>query len=384
MSDDKSETPVAVPNGTVANGKGGHPQPKRRGPVFWLITVLLGAGAVWWLVGFVHHGIVYRETDDAYTQGHVHKVAARLPGDVSEVLVDDNDFVKAGQPLARIDAREYETALQRARANLAQAEAEEEQSVAAIDQARADEAESKAASLQAQTQISEAEAQLGISSLDYDRDSRLYGKDARAVSKSEVDSSQAAYKANKAALDGAKANLVAVQAKEQSAAANLKAAQAKLSSAKAAVAVQKAEVADAERELSYTTIYAPSDGRIGNKNIEVGNRVQVGQSLFAVVEPTVWVVANFKETQLGEMQKGQPVAMTIDIFPGREFTGKVDGISPATGALFALLPADNATGNFTKVVQRVPVKIVFDPESLQGIADRIHPGLSTIVNVRIK
>jgi membrane fusion protein (multidrug efflux system) len=380
MSDDKSKKE----HSTQAASQDGKPPRKPRGPVFWLVTILLGGGAVWWLVGFVHHSIVYRATDDAYTQGHVHKVSARLPGDVSEVFVDDNDLVKAGQPLARIDAREYETALQRAKANLAQAEAQEEQAAAAIEQAVADEAQSKASTLQAQTQISEAEAQLGISSLDYDRDSRLYGKDARAVSKSEVDSSQATYKANKAAFDGAKANLAAVQAKEQFAAANVKAARAQLSSSKAAVGVQRAAVADAERELSYTTLYAPSDGRIGNKNIEVGNRVQTGQALFAVVEAKVWVVANFKETQLGEMREGQPVEMTIDTFPGRAFTGHVDGISPATGALFALLPADNATGNFTKVVQRVPVKIVFDPESLKDIADRIHPGLSTIVNVRIK
>lgn len=357
---------------------------KPRGPLFWIVAVFLGAAALWWVAGFVHHSIVYRETDDAYTQGHVHKVAARLPGDVTEVLVNDNDFVRAGQPLARLDTREYETACHRALANLAQAGAQELQAEAAIDQAEADEAESKAATLQAQTQISEAEAQLGISTLDYNRDSQLYGKDARAVSKSEVDSSQATYKANQAALDGARANFAAAQAKERSATANVKAAQANLASAQAAVAVQKAALADAERELSYTTIYAPSDGRIGNKNIEVGNRVQVGQALFAVVEPTVWVVANFKETQVGCMNKGQPVEMTIDTFPGHAFTGKVDGISPATGALFALLPADNATGNFTKVVQRVPVKIVFDPESLRDFAERLHPGLSTVVNVRVK
>ena len=357
---------------------------KRRGPLSYLIGFIVLAGVGYWLFGFIHHSLNYRETDDAYTEGHVHMVASRATGDIVEVLASENEIVKAGQPLARIDAREFETAVQRAQANLAEAQAMEAQAAAAIDQVKADEAQSQAGSLQAQTQVSQAQAQLAMSTQDYDRNKELYGKDGRAVSKAELDSTEAAFKANTAALEGARANLAAVQAKELSAAANVKAAEAQLASATARIAVQQAAVADAERELTYTTIIAPADGRIGNKNIEVGNRVQVGQALFAVVEKSVWVVANFKETQLGRIQPGQEVELTIDTFPKRKFSGKVEGISPATGAQFALLPADNATGNFTKVVQRVPVKILFDDNTLAGLEDRMQPGLSTVVNVRVK
>jgi membrane fusion protein (multidrug efflux system) len=150
------------------------------------------------------------------------------------------------------------------------------------------------------------------------------------------------------------------------------------------VKAEQESVRDAERNLTYATITAPTDGRIGNKNVEVGNRVQVGQPLFALVEPNYWVTANFKETQLRGMSSGQEVEVTIDAIGGHVFTGKLDSVAPATGAEFALLPADNATGNFTKVVQRVPVRVLFDKDSIQGFEDRLRPGLSAVVAVKVK
>lgn len=139
----------------------------------------------------------------------------------------------------------------------------------------------------------------------------------------------------------------------------------------------------AELQIDYSTIKAPAGGYIGRKNVEVGNRVSSGQTLMVVVEPNLWVVANFKETQLAHMQAGQPVRINIDSIPGKVFTGKVESFSPATGNEFALLPADNSTGNFTKIVQRVPVKIVFDRESIRGYEERIRAGESAIVKVAL-
>ena len=139
----------------------------------------------------------------------------------------------------------------------------------------------------------------------------------------------------------------------------------------------------AELQVQYATIVAPSDGYIGRKNVEVGNRVASGQTLMVVVEPDLWVVGNFKETQLAKMRVGQPVQITIDSIPGRVFAGKIDSFAPATGNEFALLPADNATGNFTKIVQRVPVKIVFDSTSIHGYEDRIRAGESAVVKVSL-
>jgi membrane fusion protein, multidrug efflux system len=139
--------------------------------------------------------------------------------------------------------------------------------------------------------------------------------------------------------------------------------------------VAAASLEDAENQLSYCTIVAPTDGYIGNRTVNVGNRVTVGGALMAVVQD-IWVVANYKETQLGKMKKNQQVEMTVDAIPGRKFQGHIDSFSPGTGAIFALLPPDNATGNFTKIVQRVQVKILFEPDSIKDFRDRLVPGLS--------
>jgi membrane fusion protein (multidrug efflux system) len=156
-----------------------------------------------------------------------------------------------------------------------------------------------------------------------------------------------------------------------------------LDAARSTVAVDMAQLKLAQLQIEYSTIRAPADGTIGRKNVEVGNRVSSGQTLMVVVEPTLWVVANFKETQLARMRKGQPAKVTIDAIPGKVFTGKVDSFSPATGNAFALLPADNSTGNFTKIVQRVPVKITLDPASTKGYEERIRAGESAVVKVEL-
>jgi len=157
-----------------------------------------------------------------------------------------------------------------------------------------------------------------------------------------------------------------------------------LDHAKETLDVAKAHMDTARLQLSYTTITAPAAGHVGRKNVETGNRVQVGQSLLAVVEDDPWVEANFKETQLANMKIGQTVSLSVDSIPGKEFVGIIDSISPASGNQFALLPADNSTGNFTKIVQRIPVKIRFDPESIKGYEDQIRVGLSVVVRLRIR
>ena len=147
--------------------------------------------------------------------------------------------------------------------------------------------------------------------------------------------------------------------------------------------VDLAQLKLAELQIEYSTIVAPATGIIGRKNVEIGNRVSSGQTLMVVVESNLWVIANFKETQLAKMKVGQPASITIDSIPGKIFNGKVDSFSPATGNQFALLPADNSTGNFTKIVQRIPVKIVFDADSTQGYEDRIRAGESAVVKVSL-
>ena len=360
------------------------PAKKRRGPVFWLVTIILAVAALLWTADFIHHALVFEETDDAYINGHVHQIAPRIAGAVTEVLVDDNRTVKAGQVLAKIDPLESELALHRAQAMLAQSKAEEGRSKAAVDQSKAQVLQLQAQVEQAQAQVSRAGAQLETANADFARNNRLYNNDQKAIAKSEVDTTKGSFDAAQAALDAAKANVVGAKSNVEAAQAQVESTQAALTAAGANIAANEAAVRDAERVLSYAVLTAPTDGRIGNKNIETGNRVQVGQAVYALIEPDLWVVANFKETQLTRMHAGQKVDLSVDAVGGKTFVGTVDSISPATGAEFALLPPDNATGNFTKVVQRVPVKIVFDADSVKGFENRLRPGLSVVVNVRVR
>jgi membrane fusion protein (multidrug efflux system) len=216
------------------------------------------------------------------------------------------------------------------------------------------------------------------------RSEKLFNADTRTISQSEVDTTLSAKAASEATLTAMKASLEAAEARVRVDSAAIESSAALAASADARVKAEQETVRDAERNLTYATITAPADGRIGNKNVEVGNRVQVGQPLFALVEPNYWVTANFKETQLRGMRAGQEVEVTIDAIGGHVFTGKLESVAPATGAQFALLPADNATGNFTKVVQRVPVKVIFDNDSMQGYGDRLRAGLSAVVSVKVK
>jgi membrane fusion protein (multidrug efflux system) len=185
--------------------------------------------------------------------------------------------------------------------------------------------------------------------------------------------------AGKAQLDKAEADLKREQPLVQMHAYSQQDVDAAISSRD----VDLAQLKLAELQVEYATIRAPADGYVGRKNVEIGNRVSAGQTLLVVVEPDVWVVGNFKETQLAHMRVGQPARVTIDSIPGKVFTGRVDSFAPATGNEFALLPADNSTGNFTKIVQRVPVKIVFDPASVRGYETRIRAGESAVVKVAL-
>ena len=368
---------------------GSVPTPKatpknKRGPGFWLIVGLAAAGGGAWLIHFAHRAIDYVTTDDAYLAGPVHMVSSRLDGSVTEVLADENQSVASGQVLARLDPLAASIAVDRSHAALDAARAEVLRARTAVDQAEAENAQARAQAAMAAAQVQQADAQLGLANVNRGRDQRLYQADTRTISESEVDTSQSTAAAAEANLVAAKAAEVAAEAKVRVGAAAIAASKAQVASAEARVEAELQEVRDAERRLSYTTITSPTDGRIGNKNVEVGNRVQIGQALFALVERDYWVTANFKETQLRRMAPGQPVEITIDAIGGHEFTGTVASIAPATGAEFALLPPDNATGNFTKVVQRVPVKIVFDAGSVAGFEDRLSPGLSAVVSVKIK
>jgi len=360
--------PAGSPNQKGDADRNGKPRsgPPRRFLVIGAVITVLGLffGIRYWMYASTHE-----DTDDAYVTGYTHQISSRITGTVEEVLVDDNWHVTAGQPLLKLDPRDYQVALEKDRASYLQAQAQLLQASAQIPLAEAQLA-------QAQAQADSSKANSDYLQRTFERNSQLFYQGRGVISKQDLDTAQsqaetnvATYKANLAAVNVAKENLKVAHAQEEAARAQAEAA--------------LAQVKNSELQLSYCTIVAPVSGRIAEKTVQTGNRVSVGQALMAVVEDNVWIVANLKETQLERVRVGQPVEIKIDALPHYRFKGRLDSLQPGTGSNFALLPPDNATGNFIKIVQRVPVKILFDPESIRAVRDKIVPGLSAVPSIAV-
>jgi membrane fusion protein (multidrug efflux system) len=365
------------------------PNPGRRhrakSPALWKPVLLAagGLGLALWLGRLAVHAYHYVETDDAYLVGHLHQIGPQIEGQVKEVPVRDNETVKAGDVLVRLNPLEFELAVQKSQAALEQAEATENETRAAAAQADTLVAEAGARVNQAVAQQAQAAAQFDLARLTLNRNEQLFTKSG-AISQSDLDGVRSAFQAAEAAHNASQANVTAAGSSLDSAQAAKKSAYAQIAAAVATTDVARSALRDSERKLGYATITAPVAGRVGNKAVEVGNYVLPGQILLSLAEPAPWVIANFKETQLARMHPGQDVEITVDALPGEVMHGRIDSLSPASGAQFALLPPDNATGNFNKVVQRVPVKIDLDPDSLARLGDRLRFGFSVVVDVRVR
>jgi membrane fusion protein, multidrug efflux system len=330
----------------------------RRVPMAGAAFMVIGA-AGWYSYGYWTVGRFHVSTDDAYVQADTVSVAPRVSGYLVDVLVQDNETVKAGQVLARIDDRDYKVALDEAKANVLAAQALIDSQVGAVETQNAliDTAKGSVAVDQANEVFAQQENE---------RYSHLattgYGSVQNAQNASaKIASSHASIERDTGTLQSMKKQLDVIKAQT--------------AQARAALAHEQAAEHQAELNLSYATIIAPVDGTVGNRTLRVGQFVQAGTQLMSVV-PTdaAYVVANYKETQLTDVKRGQPATIEVDMFPGRVFHGHVDSLSPASGQSFSLLPPDNATGNFTKVVQRIPVKITLDPESERS--GELRPGMS--------
>lgn len=316
---------------------------------------------------YFHHAAGFETTDDAFIEANVHPVSPRINGTVVRVLVDDNAHVAAGDPLVEIDPADLNLSVQGAAADLTQARANAAQVQAQIERAQA--------GVEAATaRIAQNTAQLTRVEVDFHRMETLVSGIVGAISRQEFDGARAKFEAAQAAQQ----SLVAERTSDE---ATLAAARAQRLVAEAQIQKAESVLAAAKLQTDYTIIRAPSSGRVARKNVEVGQRLQPGQPVMAIVSDQVWVVANFKESQLTRLRAGEKVAVKVDAIAGRTFHGVVESFSPGTGAKFSLLPPDNSTGNFTKIVQRVPVKILFTPESLGADAPRLAPGLSALVEV---
>jgi membrane fusion protein, multidrug efflux system len=338
--------------------------PKKIG---WAIVVA-AVLAVVSLYGVRHLRFVlaHVETDDAQVEGDISPVLPRVSGYVTRVLVRDNERVVAGQPLIEIDAHELDLKIASAQAALKSAEASEATTRAALANAQA--AEAVAQANEAVAGVTEAKT-----AADLKRDGALF--ENNAITDRQLTDTRAA-------ADVARAQHQAVRRQAEAAATAVQVAQAEIAATASQIEVRRSELAYAQLQRSYATLTAPIAGEVSHKNVEPGQFVQEGQTLLSVAsDADVWVVANFKETQLRRMAPDQAVEITVDSFPGIVFRGRVESFAAATGARFALLPPDNASGNYIKVTQRVPVKIV-----LTDTADPQHvlrPGMSVDAAVRI-
>jgi membrane fusion protein (multidrug efflux system) len=378
-----------------------------------LALLVVGGGLFYW------HSTFTESTDDAQVDGDLYQVSSRVTGQVIKVSVEDNQKVQAGDLLLEIDPKDYQVALEQAQANLASAQANAVQAsvnvpitdittTTSISTTGSDVQAATAAIAQAQKQAQAAEARVAEakanevkSQLDVDRYTPLVEKDV--ISKQQFDAAVAAAAANKAAVLEAEATVIAQQAAVTQAIQKLsqarstanqsvksgpdqvRAQQAKANAALADVKQSQAKVDQAVLNLSYTKVTAPTSGIVNKKNVQVGTNVSIGQDLMTIIPLTnLWVTANFKETQLERMQPGQSVILRVDALGGRKFHGKVTQIGGATGSRLSLFPPENATGNYVKVVQRIPVRIDFTNLQEENQDFALRPGFSVTPIVSVK
>lgn len=325
-----------------------------------VLLALIVGGTVYWL-----NARHFVSTDDAEVDAYTTQISPRVAGQVTKLLFSDNQHVDTGQTLLLIDPRDYQ-------ARLDQAQAQQASAQASLQQAQAQVGVQQANLAQARANVQVSEADLIQTRQDYDRFQAI---NPRAVTRQQVDASTATFHSSQAKLEASKQTVGAAQAQVQ-------AAQAQVLAAQAQVKQTDASLQAAELQLSYCTIAAPIAGIVTHRTVDTGNYVNPGQALFALVQDDRWVTANFKETQLVAMRPGQDVDLTIDAVPSVTFHGRVDSFQAGTGTAFSTLPAENATGNYVKIVQRLPVKIVFDDERLKNY--RLAPGMSVVPDVRVR
>jgi membrane fusion protein (multidrug efflux system) len=378
-----------------------------------IILLVIGAGIFYWRSTFTE------STDDAQVDGDLYQVSSRVTGQVIKVYVDDNQQVNVGAPIAEIDPKDYQVALEQAQANLASTQAAAIQATVnvpitsvnvntSVDTTSSDVQGSVASVEQARKQAAAAEARIAAakanalkSHLDVERYTPLVEKDV--ISKQQYDAAVATDASNQAAVLEAEANQIASQAQVTQAIQKLsqsryqaaqsvktgpdqvRVQQARANSALADVKQAQARVDQAVLNLGYTHITAPTTGIVNKKNVQVGANLSIGQDLLTIVPLTnLWVTANFKETQLAQMRPGQEVTLKVDALGGRKFHGKVTQIGGATGSRLSLFPPENATGNYVKVVQRIPVRIDFTDVQHDNGDYSLRPGMSVTPEVTVK
>jgi membrane fusion protein (multidrug efflux system) len=342
--------------------------PLYKRPIFWIVAAIVAAvlivgGLLYW-----SHARKYASTDDAFVDAHIVRIAAQTSGQLTRVIDKDNRHVNQGQLLAVIEPGQPEAQLAEAQAGISQADAAIEQAQAKVISARATEQQLAASAVAPAAQAVRAAD-------DYRRYAALKKLDTAAAAATQVEQARTESQAQSAQAEAAQRQVDSAHADLLAAQKDVKAAHAQRASAVARV--QQARVIN-----NYLRIVAPVNGQVVNRSVDVGSYVAPGQQLLAIVPDEMWITANFKETQLKHMRVGQPVEIKVDAYPGVKLHGHVDSIQHGAGQAFALLPPQNATGNYVKVVQRVPVRILFDGADWRHYA--IGPGMSVVPTVKVR
>ena len=371
---------MATANESGANA-GTQQPPQKKSKVFVVILVLLVvAGATFGITKY-HHAQHHVETDDAQLEANISPIIPRVSGFVTEVRVKDNQTVKKGDTLLVLDDRDFKIKVDQAEAALATARSNYSSAQATSSAARSNISTQQAAVATADAQIETAKINVWRSTQDYNRYANLI-KD-HSITQQQYEQAQAAKETAERQLQVLQEQRKQASQQTNSVTTQSRATSSQIGIAGATIKQREVDVADARLNLSYTVITAPADGLVSKVNVQVGQFLGAGQATFSVVlDSTIWVIANYKETQFDKIQLGQKVIVDADAFPGHHFDATVSSFAPATGARFALLPPDNASGNFVKVVQRLPIKVEFtNPQD--SLLKRLRAGMNVNVDVNV-
>jgi membrane fusion protein, multidrug efflux system len=348
--------------------------------ILFPVIIILGGIALYL---YIQYKETHISTDDAFVDGRVHVIASKVPGTVKALYIIDNQHVRTNDPILGIDPLDYEVKVKEAQADL-----EAQRTTLSTIRDRVDTAKKQLKEITASLEAGRANlelqrANLDLAKIDLQRAESLLKKEA--IPKQQYDTSKNRYEVALAQVKAGEAQVNQLEASLETQRALIKQTESGIPPQEAQIRQKEATLQGAELNRGYTKIYAPSEGYITKRTVEIGNQIQAGQPLMAVVplaQEDIWITANYKETQLGRVKPGQKIKIKVDTYPGKVFYGRVDSIMSGTGAVFSLFPPENATGNFVKVVQRIPVKIVLDKGSDPGHLLRI--GMSVVPTILIE
>jgi membrane fusion protein (multidrug efflux system) len=344
-----------------------------------IFPVLIVIGAVV-LFLYREYKATHISTDDAFVDGRVHAIASKIPGTVKAIHVNDNQFVKKSDPILEIDPIDYDVRVKEAQAGLETERAKLSEIRDKVDTAKKQLAGIMASMEEARANLELQEANLRQAEVDFKRAESLLKKEV--IPREQYDKAKTTYDVAVAQVKAAKERIKQLEASLETQKAVVKQTETSLIPQQAQIQQKEATLKGAELSKSYTIIYSPSDGYIAKKSVETGNQIQPGQSLMSVVPlDDIWITANYKETQLERVKLGQKVRIIVDTYHGKVFYGKVESVQAGTGAVFSLFPPENATGNYVKIVQRIPVKIILDQDA--DPSHNLRIGMSVVPTILV-